>query len=131
MSDRKMTIEDVVLPIARSRTSKAETAPPQQEPSAGYEQEQLGDTKALADKISADEAAVSLQTRTTPSRAKVAGTGIRALRLHKKATTGSQLNVKLDEPLKARLAKASYEHDVHQTVIVRAAIDEFLKKEGY
>lgn len=41
------------------------------------------------------------------------------------------LSVSLEERLRDRLARASFESKVKQTNIVREALDEFLRKEGY
>ncbi|KIP98115.1 hypothetical protein RU07_23000 [Agrobacterium tumefaciens] len=57
--------------------------------------------------------------------------GIRTLRGNRKTSSATLFNVSLDEPTKNRLELASFENKVKQTVIVRAAIDEFLKKNGY
>lgn len=58
--------------------------------------------------------------------------GIKALRRTSKTRTGSAVfTVILDQPLKARLDKASFEEKVKMTDIARAALDEYLKENGY
>lgn len=59
------------------------------------------------------------------------GEEIRALRSMRKTTTSTLFNVSLDEPLKNRLELASFDNKVKQTVIVLAAISDYLKKNGY
>ncbi|MCA1868523.1 hypothetical protein HW571_22875 [Agrobacterium genomosp. 3] len=57
--------------------------------------------------------------------------GLRALKALRAQRGEYVLSVSLEEKLRDRLARASFESKVKQTSIVREALDEFLKKEGY
>lgn len=59
------------------------------------------------------------------------GDGLRALRGPRKTSSGTLFNLTLDEPTNERLKRASFESNVKKATIVRAAIDEFLKNNGY
>ena len=43
----------------------------------------------------------------------------------------NDVNIALDQETKARLVRASHENDVKMTVVMKEAIDVYLKENGY
>lgn len=135
MVSRKLEFGDVKLPLGRSRNQQIG------EPVSEHETSPIADVLPAStrsndhheegpDNLAPAEDAASSPTG-SPQRKKFVGEGIIALRGHRKQSSQTLFNVSLDEPLKERLERASFETKVKQTVIVRAAINAFLKKEGY
>ncbi|NWJ25606.1 ribbon-helix-helix domain-containing protein [Rhizobium sp. RM] len=135
MVNRKLEFGDVKLPLGKSRIPRIEepAAPPETLPQTDLAaaSPESGETTAPSESFALRDDAPSDPSAASPQRKRFVGEGIIALRSHRKQSSQTLFNVSLDEPLKERLERASFETKVKQTVIVRAAINAFLKKEGY
>ncbi|KQY21585.1 hypothetical protein ASD31_23235 [Rhizobium sp. Root482] len=56
---------------------------------------------------------------------------LKNLKRSKQRTVKFFVNIALDYDLKARLQRAAQENDVKMTVVVKAALDIYLSKNGY
>ncbi|GEM_PF-3630145 len=132
---RKLEFGDVKLPLGKSRNQQIGEPVLENETLSSADvvpksKRSNDHPKEAADNfVLADDAASSATS--SSQRKRFVGEGIIALRGHRKQSSQTLFNVSLDEPLKERLERASFETKVKQTVIVRAAINAFLKKEGY
>lgn len=142
MSSRKMDLSDMKLAVARPRSARVD--PPEETKSnvdgstAAVDEDRGNTLEATANEnVTEVDAPNPPPVEVVPvqkkpiQRGRFVGEGILALRGHRKTTSKALFNVTLDEALKERLERASFETKVKQTVIVREAIDTFLKKEGF
>lgn len=85
-----------------------------------------------ADKDLVTDALPLKEERDEPRPLANKGDGIRVLRrTNQKGAASSTFTVVLDAPTKERLELASFENKVKMTAIARAAIDKFLRENGY
>lgn len=116
----KVSLDEI--PVGRSRVQRSETTAPSQETKPvtpdGVDEPKPTTSNAPAETRSSEE----------PPQERGGLRGLKALRPQNGAYV---LTVSLEERLRDRLARASFESKVKQTKIVREALDEFLRKEGY
>lgn len=139
MAGRGINLGDVVLKRAGSKTRPVDNVGqekhlpetstislPAEEETIAQSADSLNDTETLQNKSLDRE----IEKTVTSPRGAI-GDGLRSLRGPRKTSSGTLFNLKLDEPTNERLKRASYESNVKKATIVRAAIDEFLKNNGY
>ncbi|NTE84945.1 hypothetical protein G6M12_25680 [Agrobacterium tumefaciens] len=133
----KISLDDI--PVAKPRVQRVEATVPPPEPAAVTEIN--GADRGAAEAVSETQPARPVEPAITPAKADAPKTpatktqnergGLRALKALRPQKGDYVLSVSLEERLRDRLARASFESKVKQTNIVREALDEFLRKEGY
>ena len=135
----KISLDDI--PVAKPRVQRVETTVPLAEPEPAAVTEINGADSGVAGTISETQPARPVEPAITSPKADAPKTpatktqnergGLRALKALRPQKGDYVLSVSLEERLRDRLARASFESKVKQTNIVREALDEFLRKEGY
>lgn len=135
----KITLDDI--PVAKPRVQRVETTVPLTEPEPAVVTEINGADSGVAEAVSETQPARPVEPAITSPKADAPKTpatktqnergGLRALKALRPQKGDYVLSVSLEERLRDRLARASFESKVKQTNIVREALDEFLRKEGY
>lgn len=135
----KISLDDI--PVAKPRVQRVETtAPlpgPEHVPAIEISAADRGVTEAVSETQPARpvEPAITLPktdaAKTPATKTQNERGGLRALKALRPQKGDYVLSVSLEERLRDRLARASFESKVKQTNIVREALDEFLRKEGY
>ncbi|TQN58718.1 hypothetical protein FLX27_25975 [Agrobacterium tumefaciens] len=134
----KITLDDI--PVAKPRVQRVETTVPLPEPEPAAVTEINGADSGVAEALSETlparpvELAITspkADSSKTPATKTQNGRGLRALKAMRPQQGDYVLSVSLEERLRDRLRRASFESGVKQTNIVREALDEFLRKEGY
>ncbi|QCM13773.1 hypothetical protein [Agrobacterium pusense] len=135
----KITLDDI--PVAKPRVQRVETTVPLPEPEPAAVTEINGADSGVAEAVSETLPARPVEPAITSPKADAPKTpatktqnergGLRALKALRPQKGDYVLSVSLEERLRDRLARASFESKVKQTNIVREALDEFLRKEGY
>lgn len=135
----KITLDDI--PVAKPRVQRVETTVPLPEPEPAAVTEINGADSGVAEAVSETLPARPVEPTITSPKADAPKTpttktqnergGLRALKALRPQKGDYVLSVSLEERLRDRLARASFESKVKQTNIVREALDEFLRKEGY
>lgn len=129
MVERSISLKDIKFPVGKARAGRVETIV---EPETTKQPDiEIGTLVETGNEESPTPVVSQQNASRATQKSGDWATNIRELRGPRKLTSATQFNVILDEPLKDRLLKAAYEQQVKQTVIVRAAIDAFLKKAGY
>lgn len=135
----KISLDDI--PVAKPRVQRVETTVPIHEPEhvplTGIGEPDSGVAEAVSETqpdrpvepaITSPKADAPKPPATKPPNERG---GLRALKALRPQKGDYVLSVSLEERLRDRLAKASFDSRVKQTNIVREALDEFLRKEGY
>lgn len=135
----KISLDDI--PVAKPRVQRVEATVPLPEPERVPVTEISGADTGVDEAVSEAQPARPVEPAITTPKAdapKPPATksqnergGLRALKALRPQKGDYVLSVSLEERLRDRLARASFESKVKQTNIVREALDEFLRKEGY
>lgn len=131
----KISLDDI--PVAKPRVQRVEMTVPLPEAEHAPETEISDAAEAVSETQPARpvEPPISTPRAEAPKAPLAKGAnergGLRALKASRPQKGDYVLSVSLEERLRDRLARASFDSKVKQTNIVRAALDEFLKKEGY
>ncbi|EGP54320.1 hypothetical protein Agau_P100032 (plasmid) [Agrobacterium tumefaciens F2] len=135
----KISLDDI--PVAKPRVQRVETTVSLPEPEPVPVTEINGADGGVAEAASETQPVRPVEPAITPPKADAPKTpatktqnergGLRALKALRPQKGDYVLSVSLEERLRDRLARASFESKVKQTNIVREALDEFLRKEGY
>lgn len=135
----KVPLDDI--PIGKPRVQRVETTVPLPEPEPAAVTEINGADSGVTEAVSETQPARPVEPAITSLKADTPKTpatrtqnergGLRALKALRPQKGDYVLSVSLEERLRDRLARASFESKVKQTNIVREALDEFLRKEGY
>ncbi len=136
----KISLDDI--PVAKPRVQRVETTVPLPDPERVAVREINGTDSGVTEAVvSETQPARPVEPASTSPKADAPRTpatktqnergGLRALKALRPQKGDYVLSVSLEERLRDRLARASFEHKVKQTNIVREALDEFLRKEGY
>ncbi|GEM_PF-5707171 len=135
----KVSLDDI--PVGRPRVQRVEPTHTAQEPEAVLPALTDAPNPAVSETVPETLSHQQVQSTTStpkmdaprtpqPKAANERG-GLRALKALRPQRGEYVLSVSLEERLRDRLARASFESKVKQTNIVREALDEFLRKEGY
>lgn len=133
----KISLDDI--PVAKPRVQRIETTVPLHEPElvpvTGIPEPDSAVAEAVSETPRQAEPAITSPKADAPktpaTKTPNERGGLRALKALRPQKGDYVLSVSLEERLRDRLARASFESKVKQTNIVREALDEFLRKEGY
>lgn len=135
----KISLDDI--PVAKPRVQRVETTVPLPQPEPVPAAEINAADNGFAEAVSETQPARPVEPVIASPKADAPKTpatktqnergGLRALKALRPQKGDYVLSVSLEERLRDRLARASFESKVKQTNIVREALDEFLRKEGY
>lgn len=134
MAKEKTTISDFAVAPRRPKVSRDR---PAQEVGPTEEQSSLSLAPAETEEIAAARIAPATETERRERVTKRAleqensRNRLRDLKRARERESKHFVNVPLDYDTKKRLERAAYENDLKMTVIMKAAIDQYLRDNGY
>ncbi|CUX72319.1 MULTISPECIES: hypothetical protein [Agrobacterium] len=118
-------VQDTPTAAETTNTPVNDTAP------AERVEEIVAEPKAAAGLITSDENVQRQRATTRALNNETSRLRLKELKQNKARESKHFVNVPLDYDTKQRLSRASIDNDVKMTVILKAAIDQFLKDNGY